>query len=162
MQMLAYIIYLMKRLKNGKKSGPTLSAGQRAEMAAIYAEVDRRVAGVERGCRGSTVCCQFVRTGRTPVLTLGEALVAAKGVRASGRKKLPEPGDGRCPLLNDQGRCTIYEFRPLGCRTHFCAAAGGMIPRGLVKDLIQRLEVLDEQLGGDGSRELPAALAAVL
>lgn len=26
-----------------------------------------------------------------------------------------------CPYLNDKGACTIYEHRPLGCRTFFCS-----------------------------------------
>jgi len=25
-----------------------------------------------------------------------------------------------CPYLNRQGMCTIYDHRPLGCRSHFC------------------------------------------
>jgi hypothetical protein len=37
----------------------------------------------------------------------------------------------------------IYESRPFGCRTHFCAKAGGMYPRKHVADLIQRLEAID-------------------
>jgi hypothetical protein len=34
--------------------------------------------------------CQFQITGITPQLTKGEALVAAKGFRATGRKEIPE------------------------------------------------------------------------
>ncbi len=26
-----------------------------------------------------------------------------------------------CPYLNSKGLCTIYESRPLGCRSHFCS-----------------------------------------
>jgi uncharacterized protein len=70
--------------------------------------------------------------------------------------------DGSCPLLGRDGRCTIYQHRPFGCRTHFCAEAGGMMPRRQVADLIQRLDTLDEALGGDGSKPLPRALESVL
>jgi hypothetical protein len=132
-----------------------------AEVRAVYAELAKRL--LERACRALTECCQFQLTGRTPHLTKGEALVAAKGVRAAGRKELPESDDGTCPLLkHETGRCLIYADRPFGCRTHFCEAAGGPYPRKLVLDLIRRLEVVDEQLGGDGPRKIEAAVADAL
>ena len=96
------------------------------------------------------------------MLTKGEAQYAAVGVRASGRKKLPARDDGACPMLGTNGRCTIYAHRPFGCRTHFCAAAGGPYPRKHVADLIQRLEALDEQLRGDGPRPIQGAVADAL
>jgi hypothetical protein len=131
-----------------------------AEVRAVYAELARRP--LERSCQASTGCCQFQLTGLTPHLTKGEALVAARGFRATGRKELPAPDDGACPLLKrETGRCMIYADRPFGCRTHFCAAAGGPYPRKLVLDLIRRLEAVDQQLGGDGPRKLGSALAAV-
>lgn len=131
-----------------------------AEVRAIYRDLADRPA--ERDCRSLAGCCQFRQTGRTPVLTRGEALLAAKGVRAAGRKQLKPRPDGACPALGVDNRCTIYDFRPFGCRTHFCAAAGGMIPRRQVADLIQRLEALDERLGGDGSRPFEAAVGDAL
>jgi hypothetical protein len=132
-----------------------------AEVRAVYAELINRP--VERACLARTGCCQFQLTGRTPHLTKGEALVAAKGWRASGRKALPEPSDGACPMLQpESGRCLIYADRPFGCRTHFCDAAGGPYPRKLVLDLIRRLEQVDLQLKGDGPRKIQAALADAL
>ncbi len=128
-----------------------------AEVRAVYADLAQRP--VERACTRSTGCCQFRVTGRTPQLTRGEALLAARAVRAAGRRKLPEHPDGACPLLREDGACLIYHDRPFGCRTHFCAAAGGMIPRGEVLDLIRRLEAVDAQLGGSGPRALEAAVA---
>lgn len=89
--------------------------------------------------------------------------MAAQTLRATGRKKLPNEVDGACPLLDHaSGRCLIYAGRPFGCRTHFCAAAGGPMVRREVLDLIRRLETVDAQLGGDGPRKLPAAVAAAL
>jgi len=131
------------------------------EVRAVYAELSQRP--VERDCLARTECCQFHLTGLTPHLTKGEALVAARGFRATGRKELPEPEDGACPLLKrETGRCLIYADRPFGCRTHFCAAAGGPYPRKQVLDLIRRLEEVDRQLGGDGPRKIEAALATAL
>lgn len=132
----------------------------RQEMSAIYTELAQRP--LQRACETITGCCQFQLTGRTPMLTRGEAAYAALGVRASGRKKLPARDDGACPLLGKNHRCMIYEHRPFGCRTHFCAAAGGPYPRKQVADLIQRLEALDAKLGGDGPRPIQGAVADAL
>ena len=131
------------------------------EVRAVYAELAKRP--LERSCQSRTECCQFQLTGLTPQLTKGEALVAAKGFRASGRKELPEFTDGVCPLLKrETGRCLIYADRPFGCRTHFCAAAGGPYARREVLDLIRRLEDVDRKLGGDGPRKIQAAVADAL
>ena len=128
---------------------------------AVYHELADRP--IERNCELRTQCCHFKLTGKTPYLTRGEALVAARALRATGRKTLPSRNDGACPLLHAQtSRCMIYEDRPFGCRTHFCAAAGGPYARRQVIDLIRRLEEIDERLGGDGPRALPAAISSVL
>ena len=128
-----------------------------AEVRAVYEALARRP--LPRQCEARTECCQFRLTGRTPQLTQGEALLAAQAFRATGRKTLPENQEGICPLLKPEtGRCLIYPGRPFGCRTHFCAAAGGPHPRKQVIDLIRRLEIVDEKLGGDGPRAITAAL----
>lgn len=132
-----------------------------AEVRAVYAELTQRP--LERSCQARTECCRFQLTGQTPHLTKGEALVAAKGFRATGRKELPLSPDGACPLLKrDTGKCMIYADRPFGCRTHFCEAAGGPYPRKQVLDLIRRLEDVDRKLGGDGPRKIEAAVADAL
>ena len=131
------------------------------EVRAVYAELARRP--VTRHCLARTECCQFQLTGLTPQLTKGEALVAAKGFRATGRKEIPEAADGACPLLKrETGQCMIYADRPFGCRTHFCAAAGGPYARKEVLDLIRRLEEVDRKLDGDGPRKIQAAVADAL
>ena len=128
-----------------------------AAVRSIYADLAQRP--VQRDCLRRTECCQFKLTGRTPHLTRGEALLAAQGFRASGRKTLPKPTDGSCPFLQPKTqKCLIYESRPFGCRTHFCQAAGGPVDRKDVLDLIRRLETIDTDLGGDGSHSLPQAV----
>ncbi len=131
-----------------------------AEVRAIYDALAARP--IERDCVHRTECCHFKLTGRTPYLTRGEALAAAKALRATGRQRLPERDDGACPLLAADGRCLIYDGRPFGCRTHFCAAAGGPYARREVVDLIHRLEDIDRQLGGAGATPLPAAMEQAL
>lgn len=131
----------------------------RAAVRAIYAELEKRP--VERACTRLTECCRFKLTGATPYLTRGEALVAAHGVKASGRKAVPEStgADGACPMLKNDGKCLIYADRPFGCRTHFCQAAGGPYARTEVIDLIRRLEEIDRRLQGRGPVILHKAVA---
>lgn len=137
------------------------TASALAEVRQIYAELAQRP--IERNCVRLQACCHFKLTGRTPYLTRGEAAVAARGLRATGRKTLPVVTDGACPLLEKQsGNCLIYRDRPFGCRTHFCAAAGGPYARREVADLIHRLEAIDGELGGNGASTLPYAMAEAL
>jgi Fe-S-cluster containining protein len=131
------------------------------EVRKIYADLAARP--LERSCALRTDCCHFKLTGKTPHLTYAEALVAANALRATGRTTLPSHTAGSCPLLDPKtSRCLIYESRPLGCRTHFCAAAGGPYPRTHVLDLIRRLEEIDQDLGGDGSHPIEKSITAAL
>ena len=131
------------------------------EVRQVYADLAARP--IDRNCVRLKECCHFKLTGRTPYLTAGEALLAAKALRATGRKTLPTNPTGACPLLDAQtGDCLIYESRPFGCRTHFCAAAGGPYSRREVIDLIRRLEAIDASLGGIGPRTLQNAIADAL
>ena len=132
-----------------------------AEVRQVYVDLAQKP--IERNCLRRTECCHFKLTGRTPYLTKGEAIVAAKAFRATGRKSLPATADGSCPMFQQEtGNCLIYEDRPFGCRTHFCAAAGGPIARREVLDLIRRLEDVDLALNGNGPRLLQNAVADAL
>lgn len=143
------------------KRPPPLPRETIAAVRAIYDELAARP--IERMCERRTECCQFKLTGRTPYVTKGEAIVAAATLRANGRSKLPKRDDGACPMLEPgTGKCVIYEGRPFGCRTHFCAAAGGPYARREVVDLIHQLEEIDRRLGGDGGRLLPGAVETAL
>jgi len=158
-----------------------------AEVNQVYADLAEREKtshAFERNCTGIAECCHFILTGATPYLTKGEALVAAKAFRASGRTKLPETDGDACPFLNKErksprasenpnegqpirmggGQCMIYKDRPFGCRTHFCDGAGGPYARRDLVDLIQRLEAIDlklekgKQRGGRHGHHGPTAL----
>src|SRR5690348_10666962 len=146
---------------SARNSFPQKLQAALAQVRQVYLDLARRP--IERNCVRKTECCHFKLTGRTPYLTKGEAVVAARAFRATGRKSLPENPDGICPMLHSAaGNCLIYEDRPFGCRTHFCAAAGGAVARREVLDLIRRLEKIDSDLGGDGSRTLHNAVASAL
>ena len=127
------------------------------EVRAVYAELEQRP--VERQCTLRTECCQFKQTGETPYLTAGEALLLADALRRRGQNRIREDSGGNCPLLDARtGKCEAYGDRPFGCRTHFCAAAGGPYSRREVVDLIRRLEDIDQAVGGQGGQRLGAAL----
>jgi Fe-S-cluster containining protein len=141
------------------KSGPQKAALD--EVRRVYANLAMRP--IDRNCVRLKECCHFKLTGRTPYLTKGEALVAAKALRGTGRSQLPKNSSGACPLLEETtGNCLIYDARPFGCRTHFCTAAGGPYARREVIDLIRRLEAVDEALGGSGPRILQNAIEDTL
>ncbi|MDZ4815799.1 MAG: YkgJ family cysteine cluster protein [Verrucomicrobiota bacterium] len=117
---------------------------------------------VERTCTGIAECCQFKLTGRTPYLTAGEALVAARAWKATGRKELPEHNEKACLFLGKDLKCKIYQSRPFGCRTHFCSAAGGPYGRKEVIHLIRRMEQIDGALGGQGALPIRTAVEKAL
>ncbi len=132
-----------------------------AEVQSVYADLEQRP--IARDCVRLNECCHFKLTGRTPYLTKGEALLAARALRATGRTRLPESADGICSLLDrSSGNCLIYKDRPFGCRTHFCSAAGGPYSRREVLDLIRQLERVDAELEGTGPRILQSAVRAAL
>ncbi len=144
-----------------KRRPPQSPAETIAAVRTVYADLAQRP--IERACELRTECCHFRLTGKTPFLTKGEAITAAAALRQAGRAKLPTRTDGACPLLDPlTNRCLVYADRPFGCRTHFCAAAGGPYARREVIDLIHRLEDLDVALGGDGARSLPVAVELAL
>lgn len=143
-----------------RREDPVIEAVVRA-VGGVYAELAER--RVERSCSLRTECCQFRLTGKTPHLTKGEALVAARAFKSTGRKSLLERPDGACPLLDPgTSRCLIYANRPFGCRTHFCGPAGGPLARNEVIDLIHRLEDAARMIGGSEARPITPALREFL
>lgn len=154
---------LDRRARDGGSNNMKRTNQTRALAAVRQIYVDLAQRPIDRACTRLKECCHFKLTGRTPYLTKGEALLAAKSIRSTGRTRLPESADGVCPLLErGSGSCLIYNERPFGCRTHFCAMAGGPYARREVIDLIRRLERVDAQLDGSGARKLHSALDETL
>jgi Fe-S-cluster containining protein len=76
-------------------------------------------------------------TGRQPWLWPSEWLLL------KGDAAVPPPReDGACPYLDDRGRCSRYEHRPLGCRTFFCARVRGPSAQPVTEmnALLERIE----------------------
>jgi hypothetical protein len=138
------------------------------ELAALYREVDALYAGWS--CPGTTECCRFGITGRQPYVTaievsLLERALAQRG--ASGplpkhKRALPLTQDTDreriCPLLDKNGRCSVYAERPFGCRTFYCdrASPGPGPERDELRELVRRLQDLAarHRLGGELARPL--------
>lgn len=138
------------------------------ELAALYRELDARFAGAR--CANSSECCRFGITGREPQVTsvevalLERAIARRGGTLSKARRALPiRAGDERtCPLLERPGRCSVYDARPLGCRTYFCGRAEHDDPpsRDELRDFVRQLQdiALRHRRGGDRPEGLTAAL----
>jgi Fe-S-cluster containining protein len=155
-----------------------------AELDGVYQAADDLFAGWS--CPASTECCRFGMTGREPYVTSIELAAVKKAVAARGgprswkkaapaaeerarvpssppRVALPVVSDERtCPLLDAAGRCSIYEARPLGCRTFFCdrAEPAAKVKQRDVNALVRRIQDIaaTHEPGGDRGRPLTRAL----
>jgi hypothetical protein len=120
----------------------------RRALFSLYADADALVADATCACtpgsetataeppgpgdRAERVpCCHFGVTGREPYPTAVELAeveyaLGMRGQRKKQTRRLPLVDETRsCPLLSEDGRCTIYASRPLGCRTFFCDRGDG-------------------------------------
>jgi Fe-S-cluster containining protein len=102
-------------------------------------------------------------TGREPYPTAIELAEVERAVARIGgpraafgkNRRLPLANDRSCALLDEAGRCRIYESRPFGCRTFFCdrAVGPGKIPR-------RELLALGARVAALSARAFPADPAA--
>lgn len=135
-------------------------------LRAVYRATDAALDGWS--CALSRDCCHFARTGREPYLwpnewALLQRALASRGVRKGGLAVLPG-GDGACPLLSAEGRCTVYADRPFGCRTYYCEQGVGPTrrpPRSELVDLGRQVAALSrEGSPSEGPRALSSLLAS--
>jgi Fe-S-cluster containining protein len=92
-----------------------------AEVDAFFARARRRVGAGDLQCRqGCDDCCkvELVVSGveAEAVRALLDATPAA--ARAALMTRARARTEGRCPALEADGRCGIYQARPLACRMH--------------------------------------------
>lgn len=128
---------------------------------ALYAEVDALLSPIT--CDQTTECCRFGITGREPYPTpiefaeMQRAMQAAGGIQ-SPKRRLPmrtDDGEGRCPLLTQEGRCRIYASRPFGCRTHFCHRVEAKLPRREIQRWSRAILDLSEAFAPQDPRPRP-------
>jgi hypothetical protein len=141
------------------------------ELAALYRETDALLAG--SSCPGSTDCCRFGLTGREPYVTSVEIAAVERAIRRRGgplspkRRALPIAGPAQkeriCPLLDVNGRCSVYESRPFGCRTFYCerAIVARRFSPSEMRELVNRLRdiAIRHTPGGDAPRPLSKVFA---
>ena len=147
-----------------------MSAALLGELTALYRDSDALYA--HHGCSACARCCHGRLAGREPYVTSIELCAIARAVRRRGGAlaRAPRRGkqrpvavdDGTCPLLAADGRCKIYQDRPLGCRTFWCHRADRLaqVPHRRLLELVNRLRDLAErhEPGGAQGRPLPSAL----
>jgi len=86
-------------------------------LAAIFRDVDERVARVGAVCMGGGGCCRFALAGHRLYVSTAElaALLTVPPVR-------PAAGPLECPYQQGPA-CHARHHRPLGCRTFFCKSS---------------------------------------
>ncbi len=150
-----------------------------SELHAVYADADALFS--LWSCPSSTECCRFGITAREPYVTSIErfALMRAAAARGGfgtwkpanqpisdagpdGKKHLVLASERPCPMLTSEGRCAVYEWRPLGCRTFFCERAeqGSPVAHKKVLALVRRVQAIAarHEPAGDQGRMLTRAL----
>jgi uncharacterized protein len=150
---------------------PLASRAELEELAAVYREVDEAYASYR--CEGTTECCRFAITGREPYVTSIELAGVERAIAAGGgplsprRRALPlyetEGFDEEhtCPLLDRQARCSIYAWRPLGCRTFYCHRAETEAPvsQARLNELVRKVRELADRHQPNGGQGRPLVRA---
>lgn len=131
-----------------------------SEYRALVTKVEAAAAAIgERRARdltcsaGCSRCCEaWLSVSAVEAEALQAALTALPApererVRARGQRELAREARGetqeRCAMLDDAGRCSVYEARPLVCRTqgHALRYPAGLIPVAAVKQRTTRGDV---------------------
>jgi hypothetical protein len=111
-------------------------------------------AWARHSCPGTAECCQLAVTKRPPWLWPSEWKVLEAGLVRAGRVLPPARSDGGCPFLDTDGRrCSVYEDRPLGCRTFFCHRIAGpsKLPAEETNALLDRLRAINVATNDDAA-----------
>ena len=102
---------------------------------------------------GCSSCCEAwlsvspveaaqIREGLLALSPDARARVVARGLHEQAREAAAEVG-ARCAMLESDGRCAIYEHRPLVCRTqgHALSYPAGFVPEAAVRSRSARGDV---------------------
>lgn len=117
-----------------------------AELQALYAWADAKVAAYSPRCEASGKCCRFKEYGHRLYLCQVEA-----GYLLENAPPYPLPADeAGCPFQVD-GLCTRRENRPLGCRVYFCDPSFSGAMETIMEEGVSRLKEITEKhhLGWD-------------
>ena len=146
---------------------PDLPTGRFSSWLRCTRSALQQESGVDVPCGECTACCTasyfiHVEPGETQTLARipAELLFAAPGL-AAGNVLLGYDKHGRCPLLV-AGKCSIYEDRPLTCRSYDCrvfAAAGIAADRDLITQRARRWR-FDYRTSADRDQQAAVQAAA--
>ena len=111
-------------------------------------------AWARHSCPGTSECCQLAVTKRPPWLWPSEWKVLEERLARDKRAMPALREDGACPFLEAAGkRCTVYEDRPLGCRTFFCSRIVGpsKLPGDETNALLERLKAVNLEVDDEAT-----------
>lgn len=112
----------------------------RAQIMALYAEVDAAVAAAGPRCDSSGRCCRFKEYGHTLFISNLEAEV----LLASAPPYEKPVSSDFCPF-QVENLCTAREPRPLGCRVYFCDPTYQETGNAITETFLRRLKELAEE-----------------
>jgi len=116
----------------------------RAELHALYADLDEAIRRAGPTCALSGRCCRFAEYGHTLFLSAPEFALLRADAPAPSR---PVDAGATCPWQDAQGRCTARAARPLGCRVYFCDPSYRGRDHELSEAFLGRLKALVDRLG---------------
>jgi Fe-S-cluster containining protein len=119
-----------------------MSAELRAQVLAVYAEVDAAVAAASPRCDASGRCCRFTEYGHTLFLSQFEADILLETAPAYAK---PVTRDA-CPFQVNT-LCTARQERPLGCRIYFCDPKYEGVGERITEDALAKLKALADAHG---------------
>jgi len=128
-----------------KKDVKQISAGDFSDWLNRFKRSLKNGSAMKVNCGYCNACCrasQFIHINPEEKATLAgidkRLLFPAPGL-AKGNLVLGYTGTGCCPMLKN-GNCSIYQDRPITCRTYDCRlfAAAGILAGGKEKRLINR------------------------
>lgn len=113
-----------------------------AALAALYEELEERLAAIGPRCESSGRCCRFEEAGHELFATLLETDLAALRHPEAPAPEAP----GRCPY-HQGGLCNAREGRPLGCRTYFCDSSLQLPLQELHEEFLSRVRRIERDSG---------------
>ena len=121
-----------------------LDPSARAELKALYAELDAEVAAAGPRCELSGRCCRFAEYDHTLFVAAVEAALLLEEAPPPVR---PLDDGATCPWQDAAGRCTARAARPSGCRVFFCDPAYRDLMPELAERHLDRLKALVQRHG---------------
>jgi Fe-S-cluster containining protein len=116
----------------------------KAELRALYDQLDAEIAQLGPVCQLSGRCCRFGEHGHTLFVSALEIDLLVEQAPGPSR---PLDGGETCPWQDSLGRCEARGARPLGCRIYYCDPAYQDAASELSERFIGRLKQLVDRHG---------------